>query len=54
MMSFGLYNSPGVFMEYMYRIFYSYLNQFVVVFKDDILIYSKTDEKHEEHLRVVF
>lgn len=49
-MSFGVSNTHGVFMEYMNKIFLTYLYQFVVVFIDDILIYLKSDE---EHLRVV-
>ena len=40
-------------MEYMNRIFHTYLDRFVVVFNDDILIYSKSEEEHDEHLRVV-
>ena len=52
-MPFGVTNAPGVFMEYMNRIFHPYLDKFVVVFIDDILIYSKSDEEHAEHLRVV-
>ena len=52
-MPFGVTNALGVFMEYMNRIFHTYLDQFVVVFIDDILIYSKSEEEHEEHLRVV-
>ena len=40
-------------MEYMNRIFHPYLDQFVVVFIDDILVYSKSEEEHAEHLRVV-
>ncbi|PNX73285.1 retrotransposon-related protein [Trifolium pratense] len=52
-MPFGVTNAPGVFMEYMNRIFHSYLDRFVVVFIDDILVYSKSEEEHEEHLRIV-
>jgi hypothetical protein len=46
-MSFGLTNAPAVFMEAMNRIFHPYLDIFVVVFIDDILVYSKTEEEHE-------
>jgi hypothetical protein len=52
-MPFGVTNAPGVFMEYMNRIFHQYLDKFVVVFIDDILIYSKSEEEHVEHLRIV-
>jgi len=52
-MPFGITNASGVFMEYMNRIFYPYLDQFVVVFIDDILVYSKSGEEHVENLRVV-
>ena len=51
-MPFGVSNAPGVFMEYMNRIFHSYLDQFIVVFIDDILIYSNSEEDHAEHLRI--
>ena len=40
-------------MDYMNRVFHPYLDNFVVVFIDDILVYSKTREEHEEHLRIV-
>ena len=51
-MPFGVTNAPGVFMEYMNRIFHAYLDRFVVVFIDDILIYSKSKEEHAEHLKI--
>jgi hypothetical protein len=52
-MPFGVTNAPTVFMDLMHRIFRPYLDKFVVVFIDDILIYSKSPEDHTEHLRVV-
>jgi len=52
-MSFGVTNEPGVFMEYMNHIFHAYLDRFVVVFIDEILIYSKSEEEHVEHLKIV-
>ncbi|CAA0825697.1 Uncharacterized mitochondrial protein AtMg00860, partial [Striga hermonthica] len=52
-MPFGLSNAPSVFMDLMNRIFHPYLDQFVIVFIDYILIYSKSQKEHEEHLRVV-
>src|SRR3954464_15763928 len=51
-MLFGLTNAPAVFMNMMSGIFRPYLNKFVVVFVDDILIYSATKAEHAEHLRI--
>jgi hypothetical protein len=52
-MSFGLTNAPAAFMEAMNRMLHEFLDDFVVVFLDDILIYSKTEEEHERHLRLI-
>jgi hypothetical protein len=52
-MSFGLTNEPAYFMNLMNKVIMEYLDRFVVVFIDDILIYSKNDSDHEEHLRMV-
>jgi len=52
-MSFGLTNAPAYFMYLMNSVFMPELDKFMVVFIDDILIYSETTEEHEEHLRVV-
>jgi hypothetical protein len=53
MMSFGLTNAPAYFMYLMNKVFMEYMDKFVVVFIDDILVFSKTIEEHEEHLRLV-
>lgn len=49
-MPFGVTNAPTIFMDYMNRIFHHFLDKFIVVFIDDILIYSKSIEEHEKHL----
>ncbi|GJX80586.1 putative reverse transcriptase domain-containing protein, partial [Tanacetum coccineum] len=52
-MSFGLTNAPAIFMDLMNRMCKPYLDKFVIVFIDDILIYSKDEKKHEEHLKAI-
>jgi hypothetical protein len=52
-MSFGLTNTPAYFMYLMNKAFMEYLDKFMVVFIDDILIYSKDEEAHEKHLHLV-
>ncbi|WVZ63412.1 hypothetical protein U9M48_013046 [Paspalum notatum var. saurae] len=52
-MSFGLTNAPAFFMYLMNSVFMNELDKFVVVFIDDILVYSKNEKEHEEHLRIV-
>ncbi|KAK1632288.1 hypothetical protein QYE76_006603 [Lolium multiflorum] len=52
-MSFGLTNAPAYFMNLMNKIFMNFLDKFVVVFIDDILVYSKSEEEHEQHLEIV-
>ena len=52
-MSFGLTNAPAAFMDLMNRVFRLYLDMFVIVFIDDILVYSRNEEDHANHLRIV-
>ena len=51
-MPFGLTNAPAAFMDLMYRVFQSYLDRFVIVFIDDILVYLGSPKEHLEHLRL--
>ena len=52
-MPFGLTNAPTTFMDLMNRVFYPYLDQFFIVFIDDILVYSKNEDEHAMYLRIV-
>jgi hypothetical protein len=52
-MSFGLTNAPAYFMYMMNKVFMDYLDKFVMVFIDDILVYSRSEEEHEGHLHLV-
>ena len=52
-MPFGLTNALAAFMDLMNRVFRPYVDQFVVVFIDDILVYSKNAREHEQHLKIV-
>ncbi|WRX07827.1 Reverse transcriptase domain - like 3 [Theobroma cacao] len=52
-MPFGLTNAPTVFMDLMNRVFHPYLDKFVIVFIDDILVYSRDNDEHATHLRIV-
>ena len=51
--TFGLTNAPTAFMDLMNRVFQPYLDRFVVVFIDNILVYLRTEDEHGEHLRIV-
>jgi hypothetical protein len=53
MMSFELTNAPTYFMYMMNKVFIEYLDKFIVVFIDDIMVYSRDEEEHEGHLRLV-
>jgi hypothetical protein len=52
-MSFGLTNAPACFMYQMNKVFMEYLDKFLVVLIKDILVYSRSEEEHEEHLRLI-
>jgi hypothetical protein len=53
MISFGLTNAPAYFMYMMNKVFIEYLDKFVMVFINDILVYSRSEEEHEWHLHLI-
>ena len=52
-MSFGLTNAPTAFMDLMNRVFKQYLDMFVIVFIDDILVYSRSERDHADYIRII-
>ena len=52
MMRFGLTNTPVAFMDFMNRVVKPYLDKFIIVFIDNILVYSKSEEEHMQHLKI--
>ena len=52
-MTFGLTNAPAAFMDLMHKVFQLYLDRFMVVIVEDILVYSKSEEEHEDCLRII-
>ena len=52
-MPFGLTNAPATFCTLMNQLFHDYLDKFMVVYLDDIVVYSRTLEEHVEHLRII-
>ena len=52
-MSFGLINAPAAFMDLMNRVFKPFLDHFVIIFINDILVYSRSEEEHAYHFRMV-
>jgi hypothetical protein len=53
-LSFGLTNAPAVFSQMMNNVFQAYIGKFVLIYLDDILVYSKSEGEHYEHMRLVF
>ena len=53
-MSFGMTNAPATFMDLMNRVFKPYIDLFVIVLIEDILVYSRSEENHVSHLKIVF